>query len=788
MKKPYKIFQEVLLECASNYSPKTYVLAKALTALTESELDHISTDDEISDKFMSQVSEPHVEVYRQTTTSGVSPYDKALTACVNSKECINNFEKNRILCKFWDENMPSEEDDYSNRYPSKCLTAVVVLKKKNPDMSDNFSALNDCVGKSIDRFKSFDLNGMPKTEFKESVKYSSYDDIEKERNQISFNLLNNYMESKLDDSTMDAYNRTIFYLPFIESFSEKTDSVMRSDMCKNKNYVSACIATATYEAVNDNVISPIQGATILKNINDISLNEFAVGNMMPIVGLSETHASKIDKTPEEKIAKQTKKPYTNVEEIICKESVKEFSKYVKNLFTEGYIKTDYSDHLTQLLNEGVSDPVLEEAGTVSNVKEFPNMEYDTYNEAVLNIGFRLVGNGVENGSELANIFESAYGVRFNEMQRFYIEAAEERTNSAFVSEVRKLWNKLFKWMDFDGKNSDDEFKKALGELKSNITFSFKDKSDAAIGAIRKAISSQGFTPVDEHSQDDTEKYTGGIKITCRFLPAKGRLFIKYTKNAVKPINESMDGDEASVIRKSILDTALKVFEDNGIKPKNTDSEMKKWTNGLSTEFRGKLCFSGLGKSNSLIKKCCSEINSQIKGKGAATAKISPDNYGTAFLEVDFGTEITEAADMDEDMRDPVSKLNEKGYKVKYSCAGHENTKVKEDRNKDLVKNGKLYSTARIQFEGKVNFGKLPERWERKDTKDGCTALYVKPYTYNEKQGTPSEAYDKWKEAYMLSLNEWIKDLPNKDTSSEEKEVEESVSAESLFNKYYYSSL
>lgn len=788
MKKPYKIFQEVLLECASNYSPKTYVLAKALTALTESDLDHISTDDEISDKFMSQVSEPHVEVYRQTTTSGVSPYDKALTACVNSKDGMDNFEKNRILCKFWDENMPSEEDDYSNRYPSKCVTAVSVLKKKNPDMNDDFSALNDCVGKSIDRFKSFDLNGMPKTEFKESVKYSSYDDIEKERNQISFTLLNSYMESKLDDSTMDAYNRTIFYLPFIESFSEKADSVMRSDMCKSKNYVSACVATATYEAVNDNVISPIQGATILKNINDISLNEFAVANMMPIVGLSETHASKIDKTPEEKIAKQTKKPYTNVEEIICKESAKEFSNYVKKLFTEGYINADYSDGLLQLLTEGVSNSTLKDAGITSNDKEFPHMESDAYNEGVLNIGFRLVANGVENESELAKIFESAYGVKFNEMQRFYIEAAEEKTDSTFVSEVRKLWNKLFKWMDFDGKNSDAEFKKALGELKSNITFSFKDKSDAAVGAIRKAISSQGFNPIDEHSQDDTEKYTGGIKITCRFLPAKGRLFIKFTKKAVKPINESMDADEASTIRKTILDTTLKVFEDNGIKPKITDSEMDKWTNGKSTEFHGKLCFSGLGKSESLIKKCCSEINSQIKDKGAATAKISPDNYGTAFLEVDFGTEITEAADMDEDMRDPVSKLNAKGYKVKYSCAGHENTKVKEDRNKDLVRNGKLYSTARIQFEGKVNFGKLPERWERKDTKDGCTALYVKPYTYNEKQGTPAEAYDKWKEAYMVDLIEWIDALPNKDSSSEEKEVEESVSMDSLFNKYYYSSL
>lgn len=143
--------------------------------------------------------------------------------------------------------------------------------------------------------------------------------------------------------------------------------------------------------------------------------------------------------------------------------------------------------------------------------------------------------------------------------------------------------------------------------------------------------------------------------------------------------------------------------------------------------------------------------------------------------------IQEKADLDEEMKPIVDKLNEKGYKVKYASPGHKNLRKKEDKEPDGVYEGKLYSDARIMFDKEYNMGEAPEGWKWR-TVDGCSYLDIKDKTHdpeNDKR-TPDEIFSEWKKEYMDSLRKFVDELkPNgssNDDSSSEKEssIEESV--------------
>ena len=132
--------------------------------------------------------------------------------------------------------------------------------------------------------------------------------------------------------------------------------------------------------------------------------------------------------------------------------------------------------------------------------------------------------------------------------------------------------------------------------------------------------------------------------------------------------------------------------------------------------------------------------------------------------------LTEADkhDIDEDIRATLSLLERNGYKVKYSCSGHHKSRIKEDNYKDGVYHGKLYTTARITFDGKYEFKTLPDGWYENKNAD-VTSIYVRPMTYDPKDGTPNEAFDKWKSSYMNALKNWADHLgESKDTSEEAK--------------------
>lgn len=159
------------------------------------------------------------------------------------------------------------------------------------------------------------------------------------------------------------------------------------------------------------------------------------------------------------------------------------------------------------------------------------------------------------------------------------------------------------------------------------------------------------------------------------------------------------------------------------------------------------------------------------------------------FEADYLTEsefldlIVEAKKPDDGMMPILSKLHDKGYKTKYSCAGHKDSGSK-DRNDDGIVNGKLASAARIMFNGDYDFPDPPKHWGFK-TVDGKDYLYVLQFSND---GKNPNAFDEWKNKYMASLDRWVDSLPNakkeddkvvKDTPSEDKkdqsnEVKESV--------------
>lgn len=128
-------------------------------------------------------------------------------------------------------------------------------------------------------------------------------------------------------------------------------------------------------------------------------------------------------------------------------------------------------------------------------------------------------------------------------------------------------------------------------------------------------------------------------------------------------------------------------------------------------------------------------------------------------DIEFREEVfNESGDkIDDDIQSTVELLNRLGYKVKYSSAGHSKTRIKEDNHRDGVYHGKLYTTARITFDKHYDLKSVPDGWYENKNSDK-TAIYVRAFTYNPKDGTPNEAFEKWKASYIKALKDWVDNL------------------------------
>ena len=167
-----------------------------------------------------------------------------------------------------------------------------------------------------------------------------------------------------------------------------------------------------------------------------------------------------------------------------------------------------------------------------------------------------------------------------------------------------------------------------------------------------------------------------------------------------------------------------------------------------------------------------------------------DLYESGCIDTDSYLELmTEAKKPDDGMIPILNKLHEKGYKTKYSCAGHKDS-GKKDRNDDGIVNGKLASAARIMFNGDYDFPDPPKHWGFK-TVEGKDYLYVLPYSND---GKDPKAFDEWKNKYMASLDRWVDSLPTakdekvidkpeEDKKDKEADVKEYVEDDSVFESF-----
>ena len=140
----------------------------------------------------------------------------------------------------------------------------------------------------------------------------------------------------------------------------------------------------------------------------------------------------------------------------------------------------------------------------------------------------------------------------------------------------------------------------------------------------------------------------------------------------------------------------------------------------------------------------------------------------------------EKKDIDADLKSIIKKLNDKGYKTKYSCSGHPSAISKTDIYRDGVKNGKLYSTARIVFAKIYDFPNIPKYWEKRILDEDKTAIYVKPPHFRIINGLPKDQFENWKNRYMYNLEKWVDELP--DESDTKKDENSDVTLESAMDE------
>lgn len=179
-----------------------------------------------------------------------------------------------------------------------------------------------------------------------------------------------------------------------------------------------------------------------------------------------------------------------------------------------------------------------------------------------------------------------------------------------------------------------------------------------------------------------------------------------------------------------------------------------------------------------------DVKEEIKEDESKTESMV-NNYINA-----LSSFVNEAANIDDAIKDTISLLNSKGYHTRYSSAGHYHLRKKEDKEPDGVYKGKLYSDARVQFKGTYHFGPAPKYWFWKKV-DGDDYLDIVPITHNDKDGTPDEAFAKWRDNYLGTLKRWAEDLPSAkekkedDPTPEDKNIkEESVRINDMLDKTF----
>lgn len=438
-----------------------------------------------------------------------------------------------------------------------------------------------------------------------------------------------------------------------------------------------------------------------------------------------------------------------------------------------------------------------------------------------------------------------------------LEGVVYKNNIVFDSEVKKLFDKLKKYLRLSNPENDAQsFKSLINVKKNRYTFNFVNQ-ELEPSEVINAIVGCGFKPIKENGiVIKYEKSTKGITMTAEFTSIDNGVIIFYEKSAgiVKEstVDEKIDFGlkcDASDV-KDAAKRLKKIREDKDSKKEDYDEALNRLDHAIenfkevekekNVKESAEDIISGFNNnkytlSEILVKESSDDFVSErkqyivekvdslnkgifitesnvgefiesvlseapMKNVSVSCMKMvnsifeeSSEDFETkvdVFLEclknqfeeekicetvlnqIDFDSEMFSEGthDIDDDIKYVVELLNRLGYKVKYSCSGHNKTRIKEDNFRDGVYHGKLYTTARLTFDKKYNLKSIPEGWYENKNADK-TSIYVRAFEYDKKDGTPNEAFEKWKSDYMSSLKKWVNNLDKADSDEPDAKME-----------------
>lgn len=422
--------------------------------------------------------------------------------------------------------------------------------------------------------------------------------------------------------------------------------------------------------------------------------------------------------------------------------------------------------------QGFLEEVFEEfnvanmAPIVPLTRTSPYTDDDEYNEDDM---FGVLRHQFESAEEYRHIVSNY--LRESGIEAAY-EAAIPKNYIPFDTEAKKLYDKLKPSI----RNADnpDTFKNSLNVKKTRYAFPLLD--NASEDEIRNGINSCGYTPTRENSKIiNYKKKVQNMNLTILFDDVSSGVTISYELENATNANESvysesteenlieLDIPDNHYILEAVLDAVEFDYTDAVFNIQEAEDRI------LSIEDSMNIY---VGEGYRLWQEAKSNYDNAVK---AFEEILERGNHfpseAPRFKIYEAGPkEIRENDKIDEGIKDILIKLNKLGYKTKYSCTGHSRTRLGRDGKNDGVYQGKLYTTARINFDKVYDFTTLPKGWYQSNDGD-ITSIYVKPCEYDKKDGDVTEAFNKWKERYMYALNSWVDDLQPKGKTKEDSAFE-----------------
>lgn len=352
----------------------------------------------------------------------------------------------------------------------------------------------------------------------------------------------------------------------------------------------------------------------------------------------------------------------------------------------------------------------------------------------------------------------------------FYEAEIPRNYIPFDTEAKKIWDKAKDAID--GYGDSKKFAGSLNVKKNK--YNFKCKPDANEDAVNNAINSCGYTPNRENNKIiNWTKKVNNMTLEVSYDGPESGITVSYTLDANESVmtspNEvnsdfqkvnSLEDIEEHEILESVLDAVEFDYTDAVARIQEAEDKLIDLSRSNTNIY--------VGEGFDLFKSYENEYEESVKAFEEILSRGNhiPSELPEFRIYEASAEEIRNNPKIDDGIKDILVKLNKLGYKTKYSCTGHSPTRLERDGKKDGIYHGKLYTTARINFDKVYNFATMPDNWYQSN--DGnITSIYVKPCNYDKSDGSVDTAFDNWKKRYMNALTTWVDELPPADETTTE---------------------